>query len=319
MAFYKLDQPDVIELNHPDVIERTALSIVQGLEEGRGVNIRYLSAKDLAAGRIPLLEDKFIKVGCHPHCEISYVTRGQGIIAIEDKIFDAEAGDLFIVKPHEIHGIQPNWDDPFDIAWFGIHPQEMAGWVSTYFGKQIEEARRPIIHLGKTYELWDIVEEVLKEIVFHSLRYEMVLRIELLHLFIAFARKVKVVMGEEKPLNLDEILPKQGRKRWREAVEVAIRYIKENYFRKIDLGTVAEKAFLSPNHFCEVFKAETGVTFTEYLRRTRIAEAKRLLGDTQLNISEISERVGYESIHYFSRLFKEHEGLSPSEYRELLK
>jgi len=306
------------QLNQPDVIERAALSIVQGLERDK-VNIRYLSPRDSLVGRIPSLEDELIRVGCHPYYEIGYIRRGRGIVAIEDEVFDAQAGDLFIIRPYEIHGIQPDRDDPFGMAWFSIHPHGMAGWVSTYVRRAMEGANKPIIHLERTYEFWNMLEEVLKEIAFHSFKYQVALRAELLHLFIVFIRRVKVVRGEERPLNLSEILPKQSKKRWREAVEAAMEFIRENYQQRIDLETVAGRTLLSPNYFCEVFKAETGVTFTEYVTKVRMAEAKRLLRDTNLSVSEISRKVGYESIHYFSRLFKEREGLSPSEFRGIVK
>lgn len=59
------------------------------------------------------------------------------------------------------------------------------------------------------------------------------------------------------------------------------------------MDTIARRSYLSPNYFCEVLKAETEVTLTEYLMRVRMRKAK----ETDLTISEISDKVGYESIH----------------------
>jgi len=311
------NQLKVIEIKKPQVIEDIALSIVEGLERER-ISIHYFQPSGLTAyGN--LSESGFIKVGSHPYCEIAYVARGRGVFTIEGRVFDARAEDLFIIRPYELHGIRPDQDDPFDIAWFSIYPKEMAGWVSMYLWREKDEVEKPIIHLDKAYEFWDMLGQVLKEMSLHSFKYETALRAELLQMFIAFTRKLRAITGEERSSEVRELLLRQDRKRWREVVETAIEFIKQNYWRRINLETIARRSYLSPNYFCEVFKAETGVTFTEYLIKVRLRKAKELLRTTDLTISEISDRVGYESIHYFSRLFKEREGISPREYRELVR
>ena len=310
-----LGKPEVVELRKPDVIEEITISIVEGLERGE-VEAHYVTPGDPAA-RFPV-EDELIGVGFHPFCEVAYIARGKGVVAIEGKKFEARPGDLFIVKPYELHGIKPDNDDPFDIAWFGIYPKEMAGWVSMYLWRE-GKSEKPKIHLSRAYEFWDMLSHVLEEIAFHGFKHEIVLRAELLQLFVAFARQVRFVTGEEEPPDFGKVLLRRDRKRWRQAVEAAVEFVRGNYWKRIDLETIARLVRMSPNYFCEVFKAETGLTFMEYLTRIRMAKAKELLRGTELTISEISERVGYESIHYFSRLFKEREGMSPKEYREVVR
>jgi AraC-like DNA-binding protein len=94
-----------------------------------------------------------------------------------------------------------------------------------------------------------------------------------------------------------------------------MQFLLENRFQTINLDRVAEKANLSKEAFCRFFKLRTGKTFTQYLQQLRIAEAQKLLLETDLGIAEIAFRVGYENLSYFNRSFKKLSAKSPSDYR----
>ena len=85
------------------------------------------------------------------------------------------------------------------------------------------------------------------------------------------------------------------------------------------LEAASERAGVSKNHLSFEFSRETGETFTEYVARVRVDEAKRLLATTSLHVYEIGLRVGYPSVEHFSRVFKKVAGVSPVKFRaELL-
>ena len=81
------------------------------------------------------------------------------------------------------------------------------------------------------------------------------------------------------------------------------------------LQRTAEQLHVSPQYLSRSFRHEIGITFVDYLTRTRIRKAVELL-DENLKIYEIAERVGYSSQHYFSSAFKRVLGISPQEYRK---
>jgi YesN/AraC family two-component response regulator len=78
---------------------------------------------------------------------------------------------------------------------------------------------------------------------------------------------------------------------------------------------VANKFFLNPSYFCSLFKDETGYNFTHYLTRTRIEKAKELLAQSSKKLYDIAAEVGYTNVQYFSTIFKEVEGITPSQFR----
>lgn len=100
-------------------------------------------------------------------------------------------------------------------------------------------------------------------------------------------------------------------------VEDIKNYIKKNYNKEISNKVIGSQFGFSSNYIGQVFKNETGMTINEYLNKTRIGEAKRLLKDTQLRVFEIAYEVGFNDHQYFSSVFKKIVGITPKEYREL--
>lgn len=87
----------------------------------------------------------------------------------------------------------------------------------------------------------------------------------------------------------------------------------------LSLNNVATELHISMNYLSSLFKKETGQSFTQYLTNFRIDKAKELLKTTDLKTYEIAYEVGYDDPQYFSTVFKKIVGVSPSEYREMIK
>lgn len=97
-----------------------------------------------------------------------------------------------------------------------------------------------------------------------------------------------------------------------------INIIKEHYANKeLSLTSVSNQLFVDSSYLSKQMKKYTGKSFNDYLTHYRIEKAKELLSQTIIHysIQEIGERVGYPNPHYFSRLFKQHTHLTPSQFR----
>lgn len=84
----------------------------------------------------------------------------------------------------------------------------------------------------------------------------------------------------------------------------------------LSLQQIAEYVNFSPAYLNVLFRSETGMTVKQYLIDCRIREAKRLLRNPKVRITEIAQRCGYSNSNYFAKAFKELTGLAPGEYRE---
>lgn len=98
-------------------------------------------------------------------------------------------------------------------------------------------------------------------------------------------------------------------------VDKAKRFIQENYMKDLTREDVAASVFLTSDYFSKVFKNETGLTIREYLNEWRINQAKQLLVESSKSISVIAMETGFDSMSYFSTVFKKLTGETPNSYR----
>lgn len=101
-----------------------------------------------------------------------------------------------------------------------------------------------------------------------------------------------------------------------EDTQVAMKeFLHQNYSRSLQLQDLADFVHLTPNYCGVLFQKLFGVPFTRYLTDLRLEKATELLRMKHIPINRIAFLVGYSDVFYFSRLFKQKYGMSPSEYR----
>lgn len=102
------------------------------------------------------------------------------------------------------------------------------------------------------------------------------------------------------------------------SVDFVKKYIHDHYMKEIRLDELAVVAHVSPSYLSTCFRKETGCSFTEYLLRFRISQAKTLLATHPMHCKEVADAVGYNDYAQFSKMFKKYTGLSPTAYRKNL-
>lgn len=90
-------------------------------------------------------------------------------------------------------------------------------------------------------------------------------------------------------------------------------------YERVTTRQAAEHVHVSQYYFSKIFKRATGMTFTEFLARVRVENAKKLLQNPQRRITEVSDAAGFNSISQFDRLFRRYAGSSPTAYRASLR
>ncbi len=99
-------------------------------------------------------------------------------------------------------------------------------------------------------------------------------------------------------------------------IRKAVEFIRNHYNEHITVEVIARAAYVSPCYLSRVFKKELGCTVIEFLTRTRVEEAKKLLSIPEYTVTRVALEMGFEDSSYFSKVFQRVEGISPSQYRQ---
>ncbi|MBW5447408.1 helix-turn-helix domain-containing protein [Cohnella sp. CFH 77786] len=123
-----------------------------------------------------------------------------------------------------------------------------------------------------------------------------------------------------RPILLDIIQALNDKRNARSRTESSIRriidFIHENYGQSdISLSSLSDRFQISPGYLSKIFKDHTSANFVDYLIAVRMNAAQTLLVESELNVHEISEKVGYPNLTSFLRIFKKYSGMTPSDYR----
>ena len=136
---------------------------------------------------------------------------------------------------------------------------------------------------------------------------DQLIKIKLENLFIELVRtKTNVSSSETNDISDDKIH------------EIS-RYLNENFKEKIKLSELCFLFGTNSTTLCNKFKNSFGDTVISYVNKLKIKESKKLMRSGRYNLTEISSMVGFSSVHYFSRIFKQYEKISPANYIKTIK
>ena len=116
------------------------------------------------------------------------------------------------------------------------------------------------------------------------------------------------------------IIQKEGRKESeytvQERIQEVLKYLDENMDRMVSRREAANYVYLNEDYFSRMFKKEIGMGFKEYLLKTKMEYAARLLENTIMPVTLVASKVGYENFTNFSQMFRKVMGVTPTEYRK---
>lgn len=126
---------------------------------------------------------------------------------------------------------------------------------------------------------------------------------ELLCLFLEAGGDVRLRQVEGEPID---------------KVSLVLAYIDHHLADEVTLEQLAELAHFHPNYFIRFFKSATGRSPMQYVNQRRMEKAKAWLTGSDISVSETAERIG-GSLYQFSKMFKQYSGMSPSDYRKMMR
>ncbi|MFC4101314.1 AraC family transcriptional regulator [Paenibacillus xanthanilyticus] len=240
----------------------------------------------------------------HSFYEACYVLDGSGEYEEGGITHPLKQGTLFLSRPHVPHQIR---NERMALLWVGfdlIPDGTSPRWLDRF---ERMTASGPLVlhHAGESalVHVWRALSRSAMQVS----EDEQFLLERMTHVMLAMFPQT--FLGSDSP-------PIAGTRRaGSKIVKQAESYIRDNLGEPLQLEQVARYFYLSSRHLARLFRQELGTTFTGYVQMRRLQEAARLLRESELSVKHIADATGFGTVHYFTRLFRQHTGTPPALYR----
>ena len=242
----------------------------------------------------------------HDELELIPIYRGSLLCRAQECEYVAEAGDIVFVNsriPHETYVLDEK--TVYSLIQFkedSFIDNEIMKIIK--YSVKLHALESAPVRILRSEELLKTINLLLKECSEKSTAYEIMARSYILKI-IGILYREGILSDSEKIFStaqIQKILP-------------ILIHINKNYREELTLDKASALLGFDKSYFCRIFKSAVGVTFTEYLNFVRVCKAEKLLSTTSLNVTEICEEVGFNSVSYFNRTFKAFKSCTPSKYR----
>lgn len=252
----------------------------------------------------------------HPEVEIHLIREGAGSYIIGDEVGAFAAGQVALVGPNVPHDWMSDLAPGQVIRNRDAVIQFLPSWLDGVIhlvpelhraASLVDDARRGIIFSGRT------AIEAAREI--ESIGATSGTR-RIAHFIALLGLFLDAPAGERHSV-AQEFSRADASREERAAVDAGLAYVVENLSDDIRMSEAARLAFMSEPTFSKHFKRACGMTFSQLVRRLRVANACRLLEQSDASVAAISTDVGYRNLANFNRQFRAETGVTPTEYRAL--
>ena len=180
--------------------------------------------------------------------------------------------------------------------------------------RELEERvkKLPLFFASTVEPVGSMVRDIFEEAINQNQDYDEVISLRLYELLISLMR------WEHKEMENWQLYDLAAQREDPEMRKI-LQMIEENIDSPLWVKDLAARCGYSANYFRLIFRERVGVPPNRYINHRKIERAKELMLYSELNVSQIAEKLSYQSIHYFSRLFKQMTGIPPSEYIDRVK
>lgn len=232
--------------------------------------------------------------------QILYITRGKGLFTSKSiNTFEVQEGTVIFLFPGEWHTYRPVESTGWESYWVGFEGDFAARLISA----NSVSADEPIFIVGYDEEIVSLYKKMLEVSNDERPGYQQLLSGLVVHLltYLFYRQKDKNWQGKDVPEKIDK----------------ARLIIRERINSIIYPEEIAASLNMSYTWFRRMFRQYTGMAPAQYITQLKVQKAKELLSVSNRPVKEIALELGYDSIDYFSTLFKKQTGFSPGEFRNL--
>ena len=249
----------------------------------------------------------------HDFWELVYVDKGEVMIHADERSSFLKQGDVVFHRPNEYHDIQSagNSGSSVFIITFDCRSAAMK-----YFEKRIMTVPKHLRHCVK-----DLIDECALN--FQIFKYPLetlpnapiggrqMIRIHLEAFLLRLMREEsRGIISKSSSFSTEESED--------HLVRAISAYLEERIYGKVSLHELCEHFHFGKSHLCKLYRQETGKTILQSFLELKLTEAKRMLQEERMTVSEIADRLAFESPQYFSRMFKRYTGMTPIAFRNRL-
>lgn len=239
-------------------------------------------------------KDYFISRTVCSQIVLEYVVSGSGFVECNGKRESVCKGDVYLLLPENKHSYGADRHDPYEKIWINISSDLFLSYIYAY---SLNE--QTVYHVG---------ESILPE--FEQLLTTAQTQITNENVQIELSKIVFSIIASLVPAKNNAISPSNAfTKRVHDVLSGQV-------YGKPTIKELAKKLCVSESYLIRQFKSVYGVTPYKFLLNKKIETAKKLLTFTNKNITKIAEELGFDNEHYFSDIFKQKTGHSPSAYRK---
>lgn len=252
----------------------------------------------------------------HNDMEMICIKKGRGEISVDLVSHQADAGDIFLVLPGQLHAIRQAKGHSMEyeniIFQLSLLMNSPTDFCSQHFFAPLLQGRSSLpAHISTKHPLHAGLAACLEEIDGFSAQGDALSTLAiksrlfgLFHLLFSWQKQEPdVPLGSLRPKSLD-------------LVKTLMKYVENHYGERLTIETMADVCGFSQSHFMKFFKKAMGVSFIEYLNDYRLTMAARLLLASSDTIVAIAAECGFENLSHFNRMFRRKCGVTPSEYRK---
>ena len=274
--------------------------------------MNVIDVKELVASEYLDFEGKYRDYSeKHNFCELCYVESGDVTLFLDGVEYTLGEGDAMLISAgvrHMYKSAEGNLSRVYVICF--ECQSHMLKFLSGHVIPMNDDERHCIKKIGEEcVETFFMNDNDLLEVLPHpNFGGQQAVILHLEYLLISFLRRR---MAEKK----SGLVLLDGEKFYEDLVDIILSYLKNNVSERLSLEKICQRFNYSRSFICKVFKEETGESLISYFNNLKIEEARGMLLETEMTVSEISEALGFSEAKYFGDTFKKKVGLSPQNFR----
>ena len=239
--------------------------------------------------------------------QLLYIVSGKVHFIFDEKTYILPAGNMVLYRPGEPQYYRRYAEDKPELYWIHFSGNDVANIL-----KDCNLSHGNIFNIGVHSEINTLFSQIISEL---QKREKGFSKIAALHLE-NILRLVSRYAAPDSPDETDSHIDTSESSNLHHEMSLAAAYFNEHYMEDINIDEYAKRHNMSASAFINKFKKWIGSTPTQHIISARIASAQSLLENTDYDIAQVAELVGYDDPLYFSRLFSKRVGMPPLKWRK---